>query len=103
MCLLGHEQGFDNSYRCCRMGPEGQAYMRQKRQQAERAAAMAAQRVSWEEELRDARKQRVIPYSRSIARPLNFFAVTSERPPADDHDLLKERQGATYNAHHCQL
>ena len=41
------------------MGPEGQEYMRRKRQQAERTAAMAAHRVSWEEELKEARKQRV--------------------------------------------
>ena len=43
----------------CRMGPEGQEYLRRKRQQAERAATMAASRVSWEEELREARRQRV--------------------------------------------
>ena len=86
-----YNDGREQEALICSMGPEGQAYMRQKRQQAERAAAMAAQRVSWEEELKEARKQRVSFQAFEIQSPQGLQCSALERAMAIQTMLLASK------------
>lgn len=54
------------------LGPEAQEYLRRKRQRDEDAASWAARNVTWEEELKEAKRQRVRRLPRVL---IKYFCI----------------------------